>query len=158
MPLMATAISIRVVSGLAFVRTTRCFRNGEENRIEAVMTFPVGFDAVVTGLVATIDGRRMIGVAKERAEARETYEAALDVGKLSVLHEEVLRGIHILSVGALPPGAEVLVELEQAVPLTDVGGVPFLRLPMTAGQLYWTSPLLPSDDFVTADVRQIIGP
>ena len=155
MPLMATAISIRVVSGLAFVRTTRCFRNGEENPIEAVMTFPVGFDAVVTGLVATIDGRRMIGVAKERAEARETYEAALDAGKLSVLHEEALRGIHILSVGALPPGAEVLVELEQAVPLTDVGGVPFLRLPMTAGQLYGTSPLLPSDDFVTADVRQI---
>lgn len=38
MPLMATAISIRVVSGLAFVRTTRCFRNGEENPIEAVMT------------------------------------------------------------------------------------------------------------------------
>lgn len=155
MPLMATAISIRVVSGLAFVQTTRCFRNWEENPIEAVMTFPVGFDAVVTGLVATIDGRRMIGVAKERAEARETYEEALDAGKLSVLHEEVLRGIHILSVGALPPEAEVLVELEQAVPLADVGGVPFLRLPMTTGQLYGTSPLLPSDDLVTADVRQI---
>lgn len=154
-PLLATAISVRVLSGLAFVRMTRTFRNVEANPIEAVMTFPVGFDAVVTGLAATIDGRRMVGVAKERAEARETYEAALDEGRLSVLHEEALRGIHILSVGALPPGAEVEVELEETVPLADVGGVPFLRLPMTAGQLYGTSPLLPSDDLVTADVQQV---
>ena len=73
-PLVATTLSVRVVSGLAFVRTTRSFRNAEENPIEAVLTFPVGFDAVVTGLAATIDGRRMIGVSKERAEARETYE------------------------------------------------------------------------------------
>jgi hypothetical protein len=154
-PLVASNISVRVVSGLAFVRTTRSFHNTERNAIEAVMTFPVGFDAVVTGLAATIDGRRMIGVAKERSEARETYEAALDEGKLSVLHEEALRGIHVLSVGTLPPGAKVLVELEQTVPLADVGGVPFLRLPMTAGQLYGTSPLLPSDDLVTANVRHV---
>ena len=77
----------------------------------------------------------------------------MDKGKLSVLHEEVLRGIHILSVGAVPPGAELLVELEQTVPLADIGGVPFLRLPMTTGHLYGTSPLLPSDDLVIADVR-----
>ena len=154
-PLVASNISVRVVSGLAFVRTARSFHNAERNPIEAVVTFPVGFDAVVTGLAATIDGRRMIGVAKERSEARETYEAALDEGKLSVLHEEALRGIHVLSVGALPPGAKVLVELEQTVPLADVGGVPFLRLPMTAGQLYGTSPLLPSDDLVTANVRHV---
>jgi hypothetical protein len=155
MPLVSTKISVRVVSGLALVRTLRSFRNAEANPIEAVMTFPVGFDAVVTGLTATIDGRRMVGVAQERAEARETYETALDEGRLSVLHEEALRGIHVLSVGALPPGAEVMVELEQTVPLADAGGVPFLRLPMTAGQLYGTSPLLPSDDLVTADVRHV---
>jgi hypothetical protein len=63
-PLVATSISVRVISGLAFVRTTRSFRNAEEHSIEAVLTFPVGFDAVVTGLAATIDGRRMIGVGQ----------------------------------------------------------------------------------------------
>jgi hypothetical protein len=74
----------------------------------------------------------------------------LDEGKLSVLHEEALRGIHVLSVGALPAGAEVEVVLEQTLALTDAAGTPFLRLPMTAGQIYGTSPLLPSDDLVTA--------
>lgn len=151
MPLIATDIHVEVLAGAATVKTTRRFRNAEQIPIEAIMTFPVGFDAVVTGLAATIDGRRMVGVAKEKAEARETYETALDEGRMSVLHEEALRGIHILSVGALPPGAEVLVELEQVVPLTEVSGKQFLRLPMTAGQLYGNSPLMPADDLVTSE-------
>lgn len=154
MPLTQTRLDIQIVAGLAMVKRSSLFRNTETTPIEAVMTFPVGFDAVVTGLSATINGRRMIGTAKEKAEAREVYETALDEGKLSVLHEEVLRGIHVLSVGALPVGAEVEVVLEQTLALSDVAGTPFLRLPMTAGQIYGTSPLLPSDDLVTAaDVK-----
>lgn len=151
MPLAATDIHAEILAGVAIVKTARRFRNDEQNPIEAIMTFPVGFDAVVTGLVATIDGRRMVGVAKEKAHARETYETALDERRLSVLHEETLRGIHILSIGALPPDAEVEVELEQVVPLTEVSGKQFLRLPMTAGQLYGHSPLLPADDLVTSE-------
>jgi len=150
-PLVSTKIDIRIAAGVAIVSMIRNFRNAETTPIEAVMTFPVGFDAVVTGLAATIDGRRMVGVAKEKAEARETYETALDEGRLSVLHEEALRGIHILSVGALPAGAEVEVALEQVIPLADAGGIPFLRLPMTVGQVYGTSPFLPSDDLVVAE-------
>lgn len=150
MPLLHTEIGVRILAGLAIIRTTRQFSNAEETPIEAILTFPVGFDAAVTELAATIDGRRLLGVAKEAAEARETYEAALDEGRLSVLHEEALRGIHVLSVGALPPGAQVAIELEQVVPLSNVGGAPFLRLPMTAGQIYGTSPLLPADDLVSA--------
>jgi hypothetical protein len=150
MPLLHTEIGVRILAGLALIRTTRQFSNAEETPIEAILTFPVGFDAAVTELAATIDGRRMLGVAKGAAEARETYEAALDEGRLSVLHEEALRGIHVLSVGALPPGAQVVIELEQVVPLSNVGGTPFLRLPMTAGQIYGTSPLLPADDLVSA--------
>lgn len=151
LPLVTTDIKIQILAGAATVKTTRRFCNTEDNPIEAIMTFPVGFDAVATGLAATIDGRRMVGVAKGKTEARETYEAALDEGRMSVLHEEILRGIHIMSVGALPPGAEVFVALEQVVPLTEVSGKQFLRLPMTSGQLYGNSPLMPADDFVTSD-------
>ena len=154
MPLTQTRLDVQIVAGLAMVKRSSLFRNTETTPIEAVMTFPVGFDAVVTGLSAMINGRRMIGTAKQKAEAREVYETALDEGKLSVLHEEVLRGIHVLSVGALPAGAEVEVVLEQTLALSDVAGTPFLRLPLTAGQIYGTSPLLPSDDLVTAtDVK-----
>lgn len=151
MPLIATDINVQILAGAAKVTTKRRFCNAEKVPIEAIMTFPVGFDAVVTELSATIDGRRMVGVAQQKTKARHTYETALDEGRMSVLHEEALRGIHILSVGALPPGAEVFVELEQMVPMTEVSGKQFLRLPMTAGQLYGNSPLLPADDIVTSN-------
>ena len=64
MPLLHTEIGVRILAGLAIVRTTRKFSNAEETPIEAILTFPVGFDATVTELAATIDGRRMLGVAK----------------------------------------------------------------------------------------------
>ena len=148
-PLTRTNISVQVTMGLATLTFLRRFQNDEEVPIEAVLTMPIGFDAVVTGLRATIDGRHLAAVACAKNSAREVYEAALDRGKMAVLHEEALQGLHILSIGQLAPGKEVAVELQAVVPLSSVRGQPFLRLPMTVGQIYGTSPLMPADDLVT---------
>lgn len=149
-PLADTAIAVDIRAGLAVLRITRRFRNVEDRPIEAIMTTPVGFDAVVTGLRAVVDGRVLNAVAKPKAEARERYETALDQGKLAVLHEEVLRGVHALSVGNLAAGAEVSVEIEAVMPLAATELGPFLRIPVTVGQLYGCSPLAPVDDLVTS--------
>lgn len=149
MPLASTDIDIEITSGLALVVTTRKFSNAEDVPIEAILTMPVGFNAVVTGLSAKIDGRKLRAIAKAKEAARGDYEAAIDEGKMAILHEEALRGIHVLSVGQLAPGKEVEVELRMVVPLALSEGGPFLRLPITAGQLYGSSPLQPADDLVT---------
>lgn len=149
-PLVATDIAVAIVAGLATVRTSRRFVNAEGRPIEAILTMPVGFDAVVTGMRAEVDGRVLVAAAKPKAEARDSYEAALDEGKLAVLHEEVLRGVHALSVGNLGAGKEVTVEIETVVPLSAGASGPFLRIPVTVGQLYGASPLAPVDDLVTS--------
>lgn len=157
-PLVATDIAVEIAAGLAVVRTARRFVNAEDRPIEAILTMPVGFDAVVTGVKAVVGGRVLVAVAKPKAEAREDYEAALDKGKLAVLHEEVLRGVHGLSVGNLGAGCEVTVEVEAVVPLSVGTSGPFLRIPVTVGQLYGASPLAPVDDLVTsANVRHEAG-
>lgn len=150
MPLTDTRIAVEITRGLALIRCTRVFRNAEDRPIEAILTMPVGFDTVVTGLVARVDGRVLQAAAQLRSAARETYERGLDKGRLSLLHEEVLRGVHMLSVGQLPPGAEVEVEMESVAVLVRTGAAPLLRLPTTVGQLYGTSPLAPVDDLVTS--------
>ena len=156
MPLTSTSIDIDITAGLALVVTTRRFSNVEDVPIEAILTMPVGFEAVVTGLSATVDGRRLRAVAQPRVVARASYEAAIDEGKMAVLHEEALRGIHVLSIGQLAPGKEVEVELRMVQPLAISGNGPFLRLPMTAGQLYGATPLQPADDLITdARVRHV---
>lgn len=149
MPLASTDIDIEITSGLAVVVTTSKFSNAEDVPIEAILTMPVGFNAVVTGLSAKIDGRKLRAIAKAKEAARDDYEAAIDEGKMAILHEEALRGIHVLSVGQLAPGKEVEVELRMVMALALSEGGPFLRLPMTAGQLYGSSPLQPADDLVT---------
>ena len=63
-PMKSTEISIDITAGLATIKTQRVFRNNEDVSIEAILTMPVGFDAVVTGLTATIDGRKLTAIAK----------------------------------------------------------------------------------------------
>jgi hypothetical protein len=151
-PLVATRIDIAIRGALARVTTERTFRNDEKQSIEATMTFPVPVDATLCSLSARIDGRTLTAVAQARQEARATYESAVDQGKAAVLHEELLKGIHMLSVAHVQPGATIVVTDTWTAPLAFVGGTPQLRIPTTVGDIYGRSPLAPSDDLVTADV------
>ncbi len=147
-PLIATRIHVAIRGGLAHVGTERVFRNAEENSIEATITFPVPVLATLTGLTAVIDGREMKAVAQRRAAARATYEAAIDSGKTAILHEEALRGVHVLSVGHIPAGKEIAVT-SRWVAAVERGARPgsaTLRIPTTVGDIFGRSPLMDSDD------------
>lgn len=147
-PLKAVSYDVEIVSGLAIVKQKRVFRNDEKQPIEATLTFPVGYDSVVSDVRATVDGRLLVGVAKAKQEARKTYEKALDDGKATVLHEELMRGLHMVSAGNIASGAEITVEATYVAPLSMVGGIGRLRIPLTIGAIYGTSPLIASDDIV----------
>lgn len=155
-PLKKTSYDIEVVSGLAIVRSTRVFKNVEDRPIEATMTFPVPFDASVYEIQAKVDGRVLTGKAQAAVEARETYEAAIDDGKRAVLHEELLRGLHMLSVGNVAPGVEIEVTAAYVVPVALTKGNGSFRIPLTVGQIYGVTPLEDSDSIATGgDVKSV---
>src|SRR5690348_8723338 len=147
-PLIATRFDVAIAGGLAEVATHRMFRNDEGESIEATLTFPVPVHATLFALQARIAGRLLTARAEARKQARETYENALDRGKSAVLHEEVLRGVHMLSVGHVPPGAEVEVTARWAMTLTQAEGKSRLRIPLTVGDVYGRSGLPESDELV----------
>jgi hypothetical protein len=154
-PLTGTSFAVTIDAGLAVVTTTRRFRNAEEDGIEVTMTFPVPLHAVLFDLVARIGERRLRARARSRTEARDIYEGAIDEGRAAVLHEEVLRGVHQLSVAHVPPGAEIIVETAWAMPLAAVPGGCMLHIPVTVGDVYGRSPLPDSDDlFHGAEVQE----
>ncbi len=66
-----------------------------------------------------------------------------------MLHEEVLRGIHMLSVANLRPGGEVEIVTRWAATLAFVEGKGQLRIPLTAGDVYGWSGLADTDELVT---------
>ena len=89
------------------------------------MTFPVPTSATLFDLEAKIDGRRIRANARSQEHARSDYEGAIDDGKFAVLHEELLRGLHMLSVGHLRPGGEVELTTRWATTLSMIGmGLP----------------------------------
>ncbi len=152
LPLTGQRISVRVTGGLATVTTERRFRNEEAQSIEATLTFPIPVHATLLQLQARIGTRSLLATAQPRAQARATYEAAIDDGKTAVLHEEALRGVHMLSVGHIPAGAEIEVTDTWAMPLAAEGSALSLRIPTTIGEIYGRSPLAESDDLVTGAV------
>jgi len=146
MPLVATRFDVLIDSGLAVVTTSRTFRNAESQSIEATITFPVPVHATLFALKVRIGDRVLDARARRKDAAREDYEAALERGKTAVLHEEVLRGVHMLSVGHVAPGAEIEVQSNFAVALTNLNGRGTLRIPLTVGDIYGRSGLPDSDD------------
>lgn len=146
--LKSVSYKVKIKKGLARVRVARLFANTDDREIEAIMTFPVPFDAVVTRLKVVNDGRVLRGDAVAKVQARETYEEAIDSGKAAVLHEELLRGLHMVSVGNVLPGKEISVETEFALPVSMFEGNAFLSIPQTVGQIYGQSPFSASDDIV----------
>lgn len=147
-PLTAVGVSVTIQGGLALVETKRTFRNQEERPIEALLTIPVPVQATFFGLTARIGERVLRGVAQGRSQARETYEEAVEEGKSAVLHEEILRGIHSLSVANLAAGATVEVSTRWTEVLRCAGSSGRLRIPMTVGEVYGSSGLSETDDLV----------
>lgn len=145
-PLIATSYDIAIRSGLADVAVTRRFLNSEAGPIEATLTFPLPVHAVLYSMEARIGDRVLKAVARPRKAARETYEDAIDRGKTTVLHEELLPGVHMLSVGQVGPGAEITVTARFAVALAAIEGRIALRIPTTVGDIYGDSGLPDSDD------------
>ena len=148
LPLMGIRYDIDILGGLAVVRTARTFQHREEDSLEAILVFPVPLRAALFALEVEIDGRRLRARARSREEAREDYEEAIDAGKTAVLHEEVLRGVHMLSVGHLPPNKRVEVVTQWAMPLVWHDGDALLRVPLTVGEIYG-DPKLPETDAPT---------
>ena len=145
LPLVDLAFDIEIAGGLALVRTVRSFHHSEENSLEAILVFPVPLRAALFSLEVEIEGRRLKARAVGRAEARDDYEEAITSGRTTVLHEEVLRGVHMLSIGHLPPNRPVVVETAFAMPLAADHGHAALRIPLTVGEIYG-DPHLPETD------------
>ncbi len=155
-PLISTNFDVVIDAGLAIVTTTRVFRNEEKDSIEVTITFPVPIHATLFDLRAKIGNRSLVAKASRKEAARTTYEGAIERGKAAVLHEEVLRGVHMLSVAHVPPGEEIEVITTWVTTLTIIATEGHLRVPLTVGDVYGRSPLSDADD-LTGGGEPLIG-
>jgi hypothetical protein len=151
LPLVEERIRVLARGGVALVAREQRFRNIESGSIEATLTFPVPVQATLHRLTARIGDRLLTAKARPRQAAREVYEAAIDDGRTAVLHEELVRGIHMLSIAHIPPGAEIAVTHGWIAALTPrPDGEGLLRIPVGVGDVYGESPFTDADDLAVS--------
>ena len=136
------------------VTVIKKYINNSDKSIEALSTFLVPLQAALYHLSYEIDERIITANIQKKNNARNTYEQAIDDGKSVVLHEELLRGIHLLSVGHIPSNKEVIITIKYSMPVSIISETGMWRIPVTIGDIYGKSPFSESDDFCFSDDQQ----
>jgi hypothetical protein len=138
LPLKALSVDAHVVGLTATSSVRQRFVNNGTTTIEATYMFPLPPRAGVTDFVAILAGRKVVGILKERGEARMAYEDALAAGQRAAIVEEERPDVFTVRVGNLGPGEEAVVELVLTGPLEVQDGEATFRFPLVVAPRYTT--------------------
>ncbi len=112
LPLTAVELDADVCGLDVRLLVRQVFTNVAANPIEATYVFPLPPRAAVRSFTATFAGRVVRARVDERSTARREYRRAIEVGKSAALAEEDRPSTFTMTIGNIPPGAEVQCELE----------------------------------------------
>ena len=93
---------------------TQTFINGQstEDNVECIYTFPLYDGVSVIGFKCYVGSRTIEGVVKEKAEARASYENAIERGeKASLLEQGPTSDVFETTLGNVQPGEKLRVEI-----------------------------------------------
>lgn len=137
LPLGAVEIFAKVADRIAEVQLTQKFRNTFSDHMEAVYIFPLAASSVVKSFEMKIGDRTVVGVVKERQEARQEYRAALEAGKQTAMMEQERDDVFTMQVGNIKPGEEITVVLSYCERLAFFeDGSSEIRLPLVVAPRY----------------------
>ena len=154
-PLMGVEARCEITGMAAKVKVIQGFANKEKTHIEAVYKFPLPEGCAVCGFRAVVGDRVIEGGIEERDEAFKMYDQALAEGHGAQLLDEERPNVFTLSLGNIPPGASMTVQIDYVTQLeSSKNGVRFF-LPTTISPRY-----IPADmpDWDGIPVDALINP
>ena len=125
------------IRGLDYsLRLTQVFVNVHAESIEAIYTFPLPGRAAVSAFRMTCGDRTIEGKLQERGQARAGYRQAVQSGQQAAMIEEERPEIFTVTLGNLPAGQIIRVELELDGPLQCIDQHALLRFPLVVAPRY----------------------
>jgi len=115
------------------------YQNSSAANVEAVYTFPLMPDAVLLGLELIIGDRHLFGVSVPVAEARHSYEQALEDGNSAVMLEKATDGLYTVNIGNLLAGESACIRYQYAQPIGTKNGTMRITIPTTVPPRYGNS-------------------
>jgi Ca-activated chloride channel homolog len=143
LPLRAVAVEARLVGLLSRTTLRQTFVNPHARPLEATYIFPLPDRAAVTAFRMVVGGRVIEGLLKERGEAREEYEQAIEAGHRASIVEEERPEVFTVRVGNIAPGEEAAVEFTLVGPLPYAEGEATFRFPLVVAPRYIPGAPLP---------------
>lgn len=136
LPLRSVAVNARIDQLFAQVRVRQGYVNTHAEPIEATYIFPLPDRAAVTRFQAKLGDRVIEGVLKERGQARQEYDEAIEQGYRAALAEEEQPNVFTMRVGNILPGETAEIELTLCMPLAYEEGEAALRFPLVVAPRY----------------------
>ena len=125
------------VTGLSAQTTlSQGFVNPYDVPLEATYVFPLPDRAAVTSMRMEAAGRVVEGVLKERQQAREEYDRAIQAGQRASIAEEERPDVFTMRVGNIMPGERVTVRLTLAGAVPYEDGTATYRFPLVVAPRY----------------------
>jgi Ca-activated chloride channel family protein len=135
-PLLATDVEMRVTGMVVRATVRQQFTNPSDGGAEGIYVFPLPEDAAVDHLRMQVGDRVVEGVIQERTAAKAAYTQARQEGKRASLVEQERPNVFTTSVGNIPPGVAIAIEIEYQQSVRYDAGQFAVRFPMVVGPRY----------------------
>ncbi|VDN17447.1 unnamed protein product [Dibothriocephalus latus] len=128
-PLKEISVHADVHNLVADVTCKLVYKNDSKDLVETQFVFPIDADAAIYHFEAEIGKTRIVAKCRERIEAKETYQEAVDAGHTAFYMEEdeFMGDTFAMKVGNIPPTETAVIKLRyfcqlQARDVTDDSG------------------------------------
>jgi Ca-activated chloride channel family protein len=137
LPLDSLDVHASITGLAARIEVVQGFRNPFDTPLEATYIFPLPDRAAVTALRMEAADRVIEGTLKERAAARQDYDAAIAAGQRAAIAEEDRPDVFTMRVGNILPGERVTIRLtlDQPLPHESASSATF-RFPLVVAPRY----------------------
>ena len=135
-PLKHTDVKAQISGFISRVTVTQDFENPFPEKIEAVYKFPLPDTAAVDDLTMTIGERVIKGKMMRREEAKATYDAAKQQGKIASLLDQEQPNLFTQQVANILPNQQVRIVISYVETLQYEDGEYSWTFPMVAAERY----------------------
>ncbi|KEF55184.1 uncharacterized protein A1O9_08838 [Exophiala aquamarina CBS 119918] len=114
LPQVQLSSSTNILATTSRTTLRQTFVNNESRSLEQVQyTFPLYDGVSVVGFTCTVGSKTIVGIVKERQQARVDYQAAVSRGETAGLLEQLPEASDVFttSIGNIPPNEKIMVEI-----------------------------------------------
>lgn len=138
LPLKSTKVDVSIVGVIADVTITQRYMNTGNSVIESKYIFPTSTKAAVYHLKMLIGERILTAVIKEREQAQQEYQEAVNNGQTATLLEQERPNVLQMKVGNIMPGDTIDIVLKYTELITPVDGIYEFVYPTVVGPRYFS--------------------